>query len=210
MPRSSTIRKMNGVQHALPCMRYPYSYIGQDDYGCNYALEDILRHIPVVTEQADAGDFPNNITEHFWIRPGENDGDYWMSCGVLTNGNYFFYTGGCDFTGFDCQGGMSLWVASSWEIIVDHAMTQGAYDLYEEQTAVPPAEAAGEEPWPTLTKQQFWAIQRANARCDDCGKKGADHEHPYSESRVLCDHCYAEHTAMDRGSRWEEVLAEEE
>lgn len=189
MSRPSDIRKMNGVQHALPCMRYPYSYIGRDDYGCEYALEDILRPIMVETEMADAGDFPKNIGEHYWIRPGRNDGDSWMSCGVLTNGNYFFYTGGCDYTGFDCQGGMSLWVSSSWQSIVDHAMSQGQYELYVEQTAVPPAE--GEAPWPELTQEQFWEERRRQTPCYECGAKGATHEMPYMDDHMLCDGCWA-------------------
>lgn len=201
MSRSSVIRKMNGVRHALPCMRYPYSYVGQDEYGCDYALDDILRHIPVVTEQADAGDFPSNITEHFWIRPGRNEGDSWISCGVLSNGNYFFYTGGCDYTGFDCQGGMSLWVASSWQIIVDHAMSEAQYDLYVEQTAVPPSE--GEAPWPELTEEEFWAERRRQIRCYECGEKGATVEMPYMDGEMLCQSCYNNYQ-NDRGSRWDE------
>lgn len=216
MSRSYTIRKMNGVEHARPCMDYPYGYIRDEDEWCEYPLKDILRSIPVEGEQADAGDFPKNIQEHFWIRPGQNEGDSWLSCGVLSNGNYFFYTGGCDYTGFGCQGGMNLWVSSEWQNIVDHAMSQSEYELYEDQTKVPPATAAGEEPWPTLTREQFWAIVRANIRCDDCGKKGAENEHPYCESRVICGECLAanygpyEGHDEDRGSRWEEEVAAEE
>lgn len=189
MARSSEIRKMNGVQHAVSCLDYPYGYIGQDDYGCDYALEDILRPMPAVAEEPDVGDFPKNIAEHYWVRPGQNDGDSWMSCGVLTNGSFFFYRAGCDYTGFGCQGGMSLWVSASWATIVNHAMGQADYDLFVEQTAVPPAE--GEAPWPELTEEAFWAERRAQIRCYQCGEKGATHEHPYSSSDYFCDACWA-------------------
>ncbi len=201
MSRSYTIRKMNGVEYLRRSMAYPYGCIGDEWMG--YRLEDIRRSIPVEGEQADAGDFPKNIQEHFWIRPGENDGDSWMACGVLTNGNYFFYTGGCDYTGFDCQGGMSLWVSNSWQSIVDHAMSRGDYALYESQTAVPPVVAAGEEPWPSLTEQEFWAIQRGLRRCHECDQLGAENHHPYLNSISLCDRCFEGYHA-DRGSRWEE------
>jgi hypothetical protein len=96
-------------------------------------LDDIRRQILVEKEQAEAGDFPHNIQEHFWVRGGENDGDSWLATGQLTTGAYFFYSGGCDYTGFDCQGGMSLWISNSWENIIDHAMTEGEYELYIHQ-----------------------------------------------------------------------------
>lgn len=192
MSRSSVIRKMNGVQHAEACMLYPYNYIGEEDYGCDYALDNIRRSIMTEAAEADAGDFPQNIQEHFWIRPGQNDGDSWMACGVLSNGNYFFFTGGCDYTGFGCRGGMNLWVSSSWGAIVEHAMCQSDYDLYVENTAVPPAE--GEAPWPELTEEEFWAERRRHIRCHDCGEAGgAEHEHPYIEHEMLCEACYKQH-----------------
>jgi hypothetical protein len=111
-------------------MCYPYSYIC-DEYSY-YGYQDICRPILVEaeSERAEVGDFPKNIQEHFWVREGENDGDDWISCGQLTNGAYFFYTGGCDYTGFDCQGGMTLWVSKKWENIIDHAMTEREYQAY--------------------------------------------------------------------------------
>ena len=203
MSRSYTIRKMNGVHHLQGSMAYPYSCIG--DEWMAYRLDDIRRPIPVEQEQADAGDFPKNIQEHFWIRPGENDGDAWMACGVLTNGNYFFYTGSCDYTGFDCQGSMRLWISKLWQNIVDHAMSRADYGLYESQTKVPPVAAAGEAPWPTLTQQEFWSIQRGLRRCHDCEELGAGNQHPYLDNIALCDRCFeGYHADEDRGSRWEE------
>jgi hypothetical protein len=185
---------MRGVEHALPCMRYPYMYIGEEDLG-SYTLKDIRRFIITETEMADAGDFPKNITEHYWIRPGENDGDSWIACGLLNNGSYFFYTGSCDFTGFDCQGGMSLWVSQSWANIVDHAMSRANYQLYLEQTEVPPAE--GEEPWVPMTEQQFWDEQRRHIRCDHCEKEGANREHPFGIRALLCEDCYKSLTTTE-------------
>lgn len=181
MERSSVIRKMNGVEHAVVQMEYPYGYIGEDEYGCHYTLEDIRRGIVVEEEQADAGDFPNNIREHFWVRGGERDGDSWMSCGQLTNGAFFFFTGGCDYTGFDCQGGMSLWVSTSWKNIVEHAMSQADYELYEQQTRVPPAE--GEAPWPALSREEFWEAYRAAFLCRLCHRQHA------TEEGQLCRDC---------------------
>lgn len=182
MDRSSLIRKMNGVEHAKGSMGYPYSYISRDEDGCNYALGDILRGIVVETEQAEAGDFPANIREHFWVRGGERDGDSWMACGQLTSGVFFFFAGGCDYTGFDCQGGMSLWISNSWKNIVEHAMSRTDYDLYSSQTEVPPAE--GEVPWPVLTREEFWAGYIAEYLCSHCHERNAT-----EEEGKLCRHC---------------------
>lgn len=134
------IRTTKSQEQCQSEMSYPYGYIG--DNWSNYELADICRPILAETEaeQADVGDFPRNIQEHFFVRAGENDGDSWLAAGQLTNGAYFFYEGGCDYTGFDCQGGMSLWVSKSWKNIVDHAMVEGIYQLYIHQNE--PVEAA--------------------------------------------------------------------
>ena len=68
-------------------------------------------------------------------------------------------------------------------------MGQAEYDLFVEQTAVPPAE--GEAPWPELTEEEFWAERRAQIRCYDCGEKGATHENPWEENILFCDACWA-------------------
>lgn len=150
-------------------MTYPYSYI--DEFNgphSNYPITAILYPILVETEaeRADPGDFPKNIQEHFWVRVGENDGDSWLSAGQLTNGAYFYYSGGCDYTGFDCQGGMNLWVSKSWKNIVDHAMTEEEYELYIHQN----------EP-------------SQNPAICECGDKATlhyiDSDHPH-----LCADCY--------------------
>ena len=131
---SSTIYTMNGVEGHVRSMEYPYGYIGS--YTPRYDINSILSKILVEEGQAEAGNFPHNIAKHFWIREGQNDGDSWMACGQLTNGNYFFYTGGCDYTGFDCQGGMDLWVSASWKNIIEHAMTEEQYRLYIIQSTI--------------------------------------------------------------------------
>lgn len=35
--------------------------------------------------------------------PGHNDEDNWHWVVVLKNGKFFYLTGGCDYTGWDCQ-----------------------------------------------------------------------------------------------------------
>lgn len=130
MTRNYTIRKMTITQQILDTMGYPYDFIKSGEY----PLEEILQDICIEKEIPDPGNFPDNIQEHYWIHSGENDGDDWMAVGKLTNGSYFLYTGGCDYTGFDCQGGMRLWVNPAWERIIDYAMSNSIYKSYMDET----------------------------------------------------------------------------
>lgn len=131
MTRNYTIPKIKNIDELVKEMDYPYSFIGNQYSG--YPVDYILRPICMDKKPADPGDFPHNIEEHYWIRPGANDTDDWISMGKLKNGSYFLYTASCDYTGFDCQGGMCLWVSSSWESIIDHAMDEIVYMIYEEE-----------------------------------------------------------------------------
>ena len=172
--RDYTIRRTTKSQEMCQAeMEYPYGYIGQEY--CTYDLHDILRSILVEADQADAGDFPHNIQEHFFVQCGERDGDNWISCGLLTNGNYFFYTGGCDYTGFDCQGGMSLWVSNSWKNIVDNAMSQSDYDLYIHQ----------DEPRPQVQEEEEEDI------CPKCEVEAATMPNEFDdECERICPECF--------------------
>lgn len=46
---------------------------------------------------------------------GENDGDSWLGLFLLKDGRYLVASGGCDYTGWDCQAGNSMLVSSSLE-----------------------------------------------------------------------------------------------
>ena len=40
------------------------------------------------------------------------------------NGKYAFYTAWCDYTGFDCQGGMKLYISSNINVLIKMAMDE--------------------------------------------------------------------------------------
>jgi len=44
-----------------------------------------------------------DVTEAYLIVYGENDAADWECIGRLADGRYFRATGGCDYTGWDCQ-----------------------------------------------------------------------------------------------------------
>lgn len=59
-----------------------------------------------VTE-SDMLDYTQFETVYF-VRPGCNDGENWTFLIRHRNGYYVFFDAGCDYTGFDCQGGGSI------------------------------------------------------------------------------------------------------
>ena len=70
----------------------------------------------------DAGDFPNNISKYIWGEEGENDFVDWILLCKLSNGKYAYYTAWCDYTGFDCRGGMKLYISTKIQTLVKMAM----------------------------------------------------------------------------------------
>lgn len=112
----------------------PFEWIEHDK--C-YEIASILRPIPAESIQADPGDFPNNIATYYWISEGENDEKPWYALGQLTNGNYFFYSAWCVYTGFECSGEMQLWVSASFESLTKYAMDSATYADYIAGTEAP-------------------------------------------------------------------------
>ncbi len=126
-PRRQTVT----VEEGLKMLEYPMENL--DAYG---GPENIFRAIPTeagITANDLAG-FPTQIREFLWVHEGENDSEPWLAVGILENGTYFFYKGECDYTGFDCQGDMQLYGATSLKTLIDEAMGIREYDLWMEET----------------------------------------------------------------------------
>ena len=135
MSRSLVLRS-SVKPHRFESFDYPFGEM-EDCY--NYQLENIVK--PLINQGLDeaallAGDFPRNIVQWLWSRPGQNDEDPWLLLCRLDTGAYAFYKAGCDYTGFDCQGVMTLEVSSELAYIVQNAMSNSDYDLYESETRV--------------------------------------------------------------------------
>ena len=73
-----------------------------------------------------AADFPHNLRAVAYAREGVNDEASWLLLGQLHEGGWVWYTAGCDYTGFDCQGSMSLVAASTAAGCAQRAL--GNYD----------------------------------------------------------------------------------
>jgi hypothetical protein len=53
------------------------------------------------------------VSEIIAAANGENDGDAWVGLFLLSDGRYLIAEGSCDYTGWDCQAGNHLAVAST-------------------------------------------------------------------------------------------------
>lgn len=103
----------------IEALEYPFSYISDEQY----TLESIVRSIPGETPLSP-GTFPSNITEYYWIHEGINDEEEWYCLCRLNNGFYIFYTASCDYTGFDCQGNMRMYISANAIRLFYHGLTE--------------------------------------------------------------------------------------
>lgn len=113
--------------------QYPFEAITEDFVGDYYSPQNILCSIPGENMRRlleDPGDFPNNIQEFIFGKEGENDEEDWVLLAKLDNGNYAFFIAWCDYTGFDTQGGMKLYVAENKQKLVDMAMDEKTRRAY--------------------------------------------------------------------------------
>jgi len=113
-------------------LRYPFLYLS----------EYRRTPRPIVGEPHDdreIRDFPACVTHYYWIHEGANDEDAWRALFQYEDKNtgtqrYGFYIGECDYTGFDCQGSMDLYVADRYDVLIERAMGDRDYSLYLKET----------------------------------------------------------------------------
>ncbi len=130
MERITTIRQQ---QYPDPkALEYPFDYLNE------YRLTP-RSIIGEPYEEKKLEDFPNCISHYYWIHEGRNDEDAWRALFQYydTNKNeyrYGFYIGECDYTGFDCQGSMDIYVADDYSVLIQRALADSDYALYIEET----------------------------------------------------------------------------
>jgi hypothetical protein len=100
-------------------------------YGCHdndYRLSECLRSMPGFADPTpeQLGDFPKNIQHYYWISDGKRDEHPWRALVRLSTGLFVYITASCAFSGFDCQGGIHVYGATSLQTLVDHGMAEDA------------------------------------------------------------------------------------
>ena len=64
-----------------------------------------------------------DVVEIIALDEGQNDGDSWLLYGKLADGNYFFLSAWCDYTGWDCQAGGDSTMSHSKEDLERFSMS---------------------------------------------------------------------------------------
>lgn len=122
---------------------YPFACISCDDEEegpyTSYDTADFCEGL--LGEEKDGlscGKFPNNIVEFYWLHEGHHDEDAWECLCKLDNGNYAYYTAWCDYTGFDCQGGMKLIVSKDLKRLFYEGLTDRSRETCLKEKKTPP------------------------------------------------------------------------
>jgi hypothetical protein len=118
------------INTRLRSLQYPFSFINNKPLQeCGeYSLKDFCRGL-VDEESCDPENFPSNILEYYWIYDGENDGEAWYCLCKLKNSCYVFYKASCDYTGFDCQGSMIMFISKNKEKLFYEALNNFEREL---------------------------------------------------------------------------------
>jgi hypothetical protein len=121
---------MNKFQKAF---KYPFSFMkGGDNYDPIYKYDYnqtcmTMFNNKMKSEKIDMSNvlFSRDIVNVFWYEEGENDVSPWYFIGKIKCNDKFkfiYYIGECDYTGFDCQGDMRIYISSSLQKIIDLAI----------------------------------------------------------------------------------------
>jgi hypothetical protein len=96
----------------------PFSSINSED---NYSIKEMykplfdkkLKHIKVDLRKIR---IPQGIVRIYWYQQGENDEQPWLFIAKIKYGEkfkYIYYVAWCDYTGFECEGGMYFYLTDS-------------------------------------------------------------------------------------------------
>jgi len=68
---------------------------------------------------------PKDIVDVYWYKKGKNDEEPWEFIGKIKCKDkeyYVYYIANCDYTGFDCQGDMKMYISEHLSRILTHAV----------------------------------------------------------------------------------------
>jgi hypothetical protein len=117
---------------------YPFSFINYK-WLDKYQLKNIITVMfnnKLKAEKLEINNinFPKDIVEVYWYKKGINDEEAWQFIGKIKYQDtyrYIYYIGECDYTGFDCQGSMKLYISKSLKRILNNAVPQKLFTEYK-------------------------------------------------------------------------------
>ena len=87
---------------------------------------NVDKEVEVAPPGADVSAAPisrSDVAEIIAAVNGENDGDEWMGVFKLKDGRFLFASGGCDYTGWNCQASNSMLVCGSMEDMMQFGLS---------------------------------------------------------------------------------------
>ena len=105
--------------------KYPFSFMNKE-YDERYSLQKISMTMFGTDMKAEKIDlnhvnFPDDIKEVYYYKKGKNEVSPWYFVGKISYKDaslYVYYEGQCDYTGFDCQGSMKLYISEHFDRII--------------------------------------------------------------------------------------------
>lgn len=104
------------VQHKVNWSEFDYpieSFVGVErcdgtiGFAGEWTYGPVLGETPTTIPKKDMMDY-KQFAKVYYARPGANDEENWTFLVKHKNGYYIFFDAGCDYTGFDCQGGGTI------------------------------------------------------------------------------------------------------
>jgi hypothetical protein len=120
----------------------PFFFLDNEKSECNeYTYDKIcltLFNSKMKSEKIDMSEtkIPRDILKVFWYKEGKNDEEPWYFIGKIKckdKNKYVYYQAWCDYTGFDCQGGMKMYVSRSLTKILSMAIESDVLDILNKE-----------------------------------------------------------------------------
>ena len=116
--------------HGLFAFAFPF------EEWANYRFVDIKPVPPWnrVDEKQIRMEFPRSLTRVYFYSGSTHTDSTWLLVGQMTNSygqiKYVFFHAWCDYTGFECQSGMNLYVADSLKDLVQFGLSTEQRDQF--------------------------------------------------------------------------------
>jgi hypothetical protein len=116
---------------------YPFGFInyGRSDYNIeNFTVAMFDNNLKSENIDIKSINFPNDIIDVYWYEKGKNDYKPWEFVGKLKYKDsyyYVYYIANCDYTGFDCQGDMKMYISEYLSRILNNAIPHNKLHNYE-------------------------------------------------------------------------------
>lgn len=117
------------MEHFYNAFEYPFGFIncrGISDYHTeDFTVTMFDNNLKSENIDIKSIIFPNDIIDVYWYEEGKNDEEPWQFIGKIKYKDshcYVYFIANCDYTGFDCQGEMKMYISEYLSRILNNAV----------------------------------------------------------------------------------------